>query len=289
VVALAGFIHALVSPLPYHMKTLLCWLFVSVVTLASAADIKPQKNIAAGRVTFADGKPITGDIDDYQIAIQGVSEAGEKVSYSPVVKNGAYKQKVVPGQYSFGLARIKVTLDGTVFTLPLEPVGKLWNKNQDAEDGIVQDFVWKPTGQAPTYGEKANPNNHTHWYGMNLGMTFQGYRSDLSQVSVKLPAGTKLVFTLTPVSKSIDGRDLQPIVIEREWQPAATYPNDHLNDFPPASYEITGVAKLLDGSTRPIFFQGRGDYPKYVTTGKVPLEPGNYGGYWTQLMGWVTD
>jgi hypothetical protein len=272
------------------MKNMLLGLvLLSLVSVASAADLKPQKNIATGRVTFADGKPITGDIDDIQIRIYGVSEAGEKVSYSPVVKNGIYKQKLVPGQYAFGTARIEVNLDGTLYKLPLEPVGKLWNKNQDAEDGIVQDFVWKPTGQANTYGEKPNPNNHTHWYGMSLGMTFQGYRSDLSKSSVMLPAGTKLLFTLTPLSQSIDGRDLQPVVIEREWKPKATYPNDNLNDLVPASYEITGVAQLPDGSTRPILFQGRGDYPNYVTTGKVPLETDNYGAYWLQLMGWVTD
>lgn len=271
------------------MKILLSLLLASLVSVATAAELKPQKNLAAGRVTFADGKPITGDIDDYQINIYGVSEAGEKVSYSPIVKNGAYKQKLVPGQYSFSKGKIKVRLGDTVFTLPLEPVGKLWNKNQDAEDGIVQDFVWKPTGVTNTYGEKPNPNNHTHWYGMSLGMTFQVYRSDLSKPSVKLPAGTVLVFTLTPQSQSIDGRDLQPIVIEREWRPAATYPNDNLNDFPPAHYEITGVARLPDGTTRPILFQGRGDYPKFVTKAKVPLESDGYGAYGLQLMGWVTD
>lgn len=258
---------------------------VSLVVAASAADIKPQKNIAAGRVTLPGGQPITADVDDIQLTVQGVSEAGERVSYSPVVKNGAYRQKLAPGQYSFYQGRIKVNFEGTLFTLPLEPVGKLWNKKQDAEEGIVQDFVWKVTGAA-TYGEKPNPNNHTHWYGLNLGMAFQGFRSDLGKPAVKLPDGTKLLFTLTPLSKSIDGRDLQPVTIVREWHPDASYPNDNLNDLVPASYEITGEAKLPDGSTRQILFQGRGDYPKYVTKGKVPLEPDNYGAYWFQLMGW---
>ncbi len=271
------------------MKTLLGLLLVSLVSVASAADIKPQKNIAAGRVTFADGKPITGDIADYQINLYGVSAAGEKLSLSAVVKDGTYKQNLVPGLYAFNPAKIKVRLGETVFTLPLLAVGKLWNKVQKADDGIVQDFVWKPTGQANTHGERPNPNDHTHWYGMSLGMTFQGWRSDTNQAAAKLPSGTKLLFTLTPLSRSIDGRDLQPFVIEREWKPKATYPNDNLNDFPPANYEITGIAKLPNGSTRPILFQGRGDYPKYVTKGKVPLESDGDGAYWLQLMGWVTD
>lgn len=270
------------------MKKLLGLVLVSLLGVLNAADLKPQKNVAAGRITFEGGQPIMADVDDYLISIYGVSEAGEKVGYSPAVKNGAYKQKLVPGQYAFSPANIKVKLGETLFTLPLEPVGKLWNKSQDAEDGIVQDFVWKPTGVRDTYGAKPNPNNHTHWYGMSLGMAFQTWRSDLNKAPVVLPAGTKLVFTLTPLSKSIDGRDLEPQVVERDWRPGATYPNDDLNDLPPANYEITGVAKLPDGSTRPILFQGRGNYPKFVTKGSVPLESDS-SSYWKQLMGWVTD
>lgn len=270
------------------MKKLLGLVFVSLLGLLNAADLTPQKNVAAGRITLADGKPITGEVDDYQLRIYGVSEAGEKVSYNPVVKNGAYKQKLVPGGYTFGFANIKVQLDGTVFTLPLVPVGKFWNKSQDAEEGIVQDFLWKPTGARDTYGEKPNPNNHTHWFGLCIGMSFQGWRSDTNKAAVQLPAGTKLVFTLTPLSKSIDGRDLSPVTVERDWRPGATYPNDDLNDILPAKYEITGEANLPDGSTRPILFQGRGHYPNFVTKATVPLEPGS-SSYEKPLMGWTTD
>lgn len=272
------------------MKKLLGLVLLSLVSLATAADIAPQKNIAAGRVTLEGGKPLTGNIEDISIRIYGVSEAGEKVRYSPPVKNGAYKQKLAPGQYAFDPAKIQVRFGDTVFTLPLAPVGKLWNKQQDAEEGIVQDFVWKPTGQAETYGRPASPNNHTHWYGMSLGMQPQGWRNDINKAPPKLPAGTKLVFTLTPLSQSIDGRDLKPLTIEREFKPDALTPNDDLNDLPPANWEITGVAKLPDGSTKPLLLQGRGNYPGYVTKGSVPLEIDKItGGYWKQLMGWVTD
>jgi len=277
------------------MNSLVCLaaagVFLSVVaTVTPAAEIKPQKNIAAGRVTLEGGKPIEAEVEDYLISIHGVSEAGEKVRYSPAVKNGAYRQKLVPGQYAFNAAKIKMKFGETVFTLPLEPVGKLWNKNQDAEEGIVQHFVWKPTGQANTYGRKPDPNNHTHWYGMSIGMTFQGWRSDINKASAKLPAGTKLVFTLTPLSRSIDGRELQPRVIELEWKPDAITPNDHLHDLPPANYEISGVAKLPDGSSRRILFQGRGNYPKFVEKVSAPLELDKLiGGYWKQLIGWATE
>ena len=66
--------------------------------------------------------------------------------------------------------------------------------------------------------------------------------------------------------------------------------NDDLNDLPPATYDLTGVAKLPDGTTKPILLQGRGDYPKFVETGRVTVETdGVIGGMWKQLFGWVTD
>ncbi|HEX2853104.1 MAG TPA: hypothetical protein VHO24_07695, partial [Opitutaceae bacterium] len=69
---------------------------------------KPQARYATGKITFEDGSPITGEVEDYLFSIDGVSEAGEKVSYVPVVKNGAYKQKLVAGQFRFSRAKIKV-------------------------------------------------------------------------------------------------------------------------------------------------------------------------------------
>lgn len=119
------------------MKKFLGLLLVSLAAFASAADLKPQKNIAAGRITMENGQPITAEVDDYVLSIYGVSEAGEKVRYSPAVRNG--KQKLVPGQYAFNAPKMKGRFGEYVFLLPLVPVGKLWNKDQDAEEGIVQD------------------------------------------------------------------------------------------------------------------------------------------------------
>jgi len=195
-------------------------------------------NYAVGRITFADGKPLTGDIGDITVVITGVSEAGERIEYTPIVKNGQYKQKLVPGQFRFGRSAVTVRFEGKEFQLTLEPVGKVWSKSQDAAVGIVQDFVWKPTGQTETYGAKADPNNHTHWYGMNVGMRFSTYREDIQASPPRPSAGTKLTFTLTPISTSIDGRTLQPIVFEREWRPSDVLPNDDPNDIPPANYEL---------------------------------------------------
>jgi hypothetical protein len=262
------------------LATLCCSFVVGckeeIASPQAAGEAQPSiANLAVGKVTFEDGRPLTGDIKDIIISISGVSEAGERVQYTPIVKNGQFKQKLVPGQFRFERSAVTVRFGNQEFMLDLVPVGPNWNKNQDADEGIVQDFVWKPTGQAETYGEKPNPNNATHWHGMHAGVRFATYREDQKAAAVAPPEGTKLVFTLTPLSKSIDGRDLEPIVFEREWRPKDVTPNDDLNDFPPANYELTGVAKFPDGSTKDIVFQGTGDYPNYVSKGKVPLEKDN--------------
>ena len=282
-----------------HVVTSLCTLSLSLVSACKPASpsspagqaVQAQTGgYAAGKVTFEDGSPITGDVQDYVISISGVSEAGEKVGYTPIVKNGAYKQKLVPGQFRFSPSKIKVKFGETVFTLDLVPVGPNWDKNQDAADGIVQDFVWKPTGLRETYGEKPDPNNATHWHGLNIGMRFQTWRSDTNKAPTVLPEGTKLVFTLKPTSKSIDGRELQPVTVERDWRPKDITTNDALNDLPPATYELTGTAKLPDGTTRPILLQGKDVYPKFTEKGIVTVEyDGILGGMWKQPFGWVTD
>lgn len=270
------------------------WMVTLLLAWAGAAgwaeELTPLANHAIGRIRFENGQPITGDVQDYVINISGITEVGANVTYTPLVRKGAFKQKLAPGHYRFGPGKIRVKFGETIYTFDLVPVGSDWNKTQDAADGIVQDFVWKPTGLRDTYGAKPDPNNATHWHGLSIGMRFQTWRSDTNKAPTVLPEGTKLVFTLKPTSKSIDGRELQPVVVEREWRPKATTTNDDINDLPVATYELTGMAKLPDGTSRPILLQGKGVYPKFVAVGLVTVEPdGITGGRWKQPFGWVTD
>ena len=244
-------------------------------------------NYATGTVTLDGGKPLSGDIVDIGISIEGISEAGQRVSYTPIVKNGVYRQKLVPGQYRFGQARITVRFNGKDYPLKLAPVGTNWSKSQDAADGIVQHFVWKPTGMTVANAAEADPNNHTHWYGMSVGMRFATYREDQKRSPDVPPTGTTLTFTFTPLSPSIDGRTLSPIVMERTWRPERTRSHDDLNDLPPANYALTGVATLPNGTKKTMVFQGKGNYPNFVLKGDVPLDQdGIIGGYWKQLFTW---
>lgn len=258
---------------------------------APAAAKAAEPGYVTGRVTMADGSPLRGEIKDIAINIYGVSEAAEKVSYGAAVKpDGTYRQKVAPGQYAFNPARITVLFNGQEFQFPLEPVGNLWNKNRDAEEAIVQDFVWKVTGPTP-YGQSSglNPGNATHWYGMSVGLRADGYRNDLGKAPTPIPDTSKLTFQLKPLSKAIDGSDVKPITMERPFSNSNYAPLD-LNDLPPAEYELTGVATLPDGSTKPLLLQGKGDYPGYKPVVKLTVEKDNIlGSMWKPPISFVID
>lgn len=241
-----------------------------------AKAVKAEANYISGRVTMADGKPLTGDIKDITVSIYGVSEAAERVQYSPALKpDGTYRQKVSGGQYAFNTGQITVLGNNNEFRYPLEAVGNLWNKNRDAAEGIVQDFVWKVTGPTP-YGQSSglDPNNATHWYGMCIGLRADGWRNDINKAPMTIPDGTKLTLTLKPMTKAIDGRELQTIAVERTYS-AGNWKNPDINDLPPASYELTGTATLPDGTVKPLLMQGRGDYPNYKPSVSIPLEKDN--------------
>lgn len=256
-------------------------------TPAAAPPMEADGGVIQGRVLGEDGKPIAV-AEDIAIDVHGVSKAGERVNYSPGVKpDGTYRQKLVDGTYRIGRSYVKVKFGNDTLMYDLVPQGNLWNKDRDADDGLVQDFVWKITGQRPdSSGDK---NNHTHWYGFNISMRPTTWRDDVKKAPTFPPAGTKLVFTLKPLSKSIDGRDLQPITVEREFN-GDNMSSDTLHDLVPASYEVTGVAKLPDGTTKPILMQCTGDYPNYKASVKAILgKDGILGGMTIPPVSWVVE
>jgi hypothetical protein len=251
----------------------------------------PQANIIAGKVTMADGSPLRGEIKDIGISIYGVSEAAERVSYTPpVMPDGSYKQKVVGGQYAFNVGSITLLHEGNEFSFKLEATGNLWQKNRDAADGIVQDFVWKPTGVTP-YGlsNGSDIGNHTHWYGMGIAVRADGYRNDIKQPPTVIPDGTKLLFTLTPTGKAIDGTQPVPQTIERVHDSTSSK-SITLNDILPAPYALSGVANLPDGSSKPLLLQGPGNYPNYFPTVQIKVEKdGIIGGIFNPQVTFVVD
>lgn len=235
--------------------------------------IKPQANVVKGRVTMEDGSPLRGNIKDISIGLRGVTEVGKNTSFSPIVKaDGTYSQKVPYGFFSFSTydSYVSMIYNGREFKLPLEPVGNEWSKRRESTAGIVQDFVLKITGPTPygeTYGLKIS--DATHWYGQSIGLLYAGYRNDLNKSSFKIQAETKLTFTLTPTGPSIDGLDVQTYTVDRVYQDP--YTSIDLNDLVPTPYNLSGIATLPDGTTKPLLFEVK--YSVYDRVIAVPLEP----------------
>jgi hypothetical protein len=243
------------------------------VAATSSKPVAAAAGYAAGRITMADGQPLRGEVKDISVSISGVSEAAERVQYAPAVKpDGTYRQKLAPGQYVFNASTITVVYQNGEHRLPLEPVGAAWNKNRDAEEGIVQDFLWKVTGPTP-YGqsEGLDTNNATHWYGMSIGLRPDGWRNDTNAAPTSIPDGTRMTFTLEATGPAIDGRELEPIVVERSFKNTGWNSLD-LADIPPAPYRLSGVATLPDGSTKPLLLQGQVEYPAYAPTVQIKVE-----------------
>lgn len=218
-----------------------------------------KANTIVGKVTLENGAALPSNIKDVVIDISGISDAGENVSYTPVVKpDGTYKQKVVHGAYSFSTplyCYALVSYNGAEFKLPLEHVGQNWSKRQDSEDGIVQDFVLKFTGVKPNAAASGSPNigDATHWYGMSIGMSATNYREDLGKAAYRIPPGSKIIFTLKATGPAINGVTIaQPITVERTYESSSSIMD--INDLMPAPYEITGIARLPDGSTKTVLF-----------------------------------
>ncbi len=229
----------------------------------------------AGRVTLPDGKLLQGDVRDITVVIYGVTLAGANVTLTPAVgDDGRYRQKVPSGLYSFGTGEVKFSFNNREFILPLEPVGRLWQKRRSADEGMVQDFLLRLTGPTPA-GQAAGleADNSTHWYGVTIGLQWQTHRQDL-RAATRAPGGiTRLVFTCRPMGPGIDGQPVATLSRELRWDPTRLTPEKILNDLPPADYEISGEAILPDGSRRRLLLQGPADYPNFLPVLKANLTP----------------
>lgn len=246
-----------------------------------------ESGFAMGRVTMADGSPITAQGADISIDIVGTTEVGARVSYSPPVNpDGTYRQKLAAGFYTFGVCTIELPFEGRKYAFRIEPVGNLHQKDREAAQGIVQDFVWKLTG--PQLRNDGDVNNHTMWYGGSVGVRFGTWRNDINKASTALPDGTPVTFTLKPTTaKQIDGSNAKTVTIERKYS-ARWKQCDALIDIPVAHYEMTGFATLADGTRKPLLFEVK--YAQYAAVQPILFEPDLVmRNVIKPLTGWVTE
>jgi hypothetical protein len=242
-----------------------------------------------GRVTFADGSPIRVPGVEYEITINGVTAVGENNSFQPEVRpDGTFKLRLPQGLFRPAMGWIRVPFEGKSYSLWLEPVDP-YKATRESAPGIVQNFVWRLTGQRPN---ARNPDaaNATHWYGSTIPLIAAIYRNDISQTVKPLADGSKIAWTLTPTSKLIDGSDAKPLTVERTWRSGALV-FDALNDLPPANYELSAVATLPAGSTKTLLITDLED-ARYKPKAKLKLRPDealhHYGFLPTQVQ-WAAE
>lgn len=240
---------------------------------APAAAAGPTPGYATGKITMPDGKPIPVPYEEITFSINGTALHGENASFTPIVNpDGTYKQKLSAGSFKFSaysFATIKLPYEGKKYTLQIEPVGPNWKRNRESADGIVQDYVWKPTGEHPLSDGRID--NFTNWYGGSVGVRMGTWRQDVNKVPGKVPDGATCVFTLKPtVAKTIDGQPAKTLVIERKFSEQWTNcPN--LNDLPIAHYELTGEVQMPDGTKKPMLWHVT--YGKYLPAMPIRFEP----------------
>jgi len=223
-----------------------------------------------GRVTLADGSPITVPGVEYRVVIAGVTAVGESNTFQPPVgPDGTFRLRLPPGLFKPPYGTITVPFEGKRYSLWLDPVDPVKGTRESAP-GIAQNFVWRLTGQKP---DVRNPdvNNATHWFGSTIPLIASEFRNDIGQKVAPLPDGSKIAWTLKPTSKLIDGSEGKPLTVERTWR-AGGSGFDALNDLPAANYEVSAVATLPDGSTKTLLLTDLEDR-RYKPKARVTLQP----------------
>jgi hypothetical protein len=232
-----------------------------------AGGAAPAKSgMLTGSIRDEHGKPISVPVK-YVVSINGIAEkSAEKVGFRPGVKpDGTYESKLPAGIYHPLSAEIEVKFNNNTYRRELDPVQDN-TADRDSSAGIRQDWVWKISGPHFRYRDKADPKNHTNWYGGSVNVRLTGWRDDLNKPVTQPPAGTKYTFTFTPTSKLIDGSDAKEIKIERTFD-GRDLDNNLLSDIPIAVYKLTGIETTPDGKTRKLVFGTA--YAKYEPEAKI--------------------
>lgn len=168
--------------------------------------------------------------------------------YPPIAPDGTFKLKLPQGLFYPPRATMTFSFEGKNYFADLDPVNPVQGTRNGTE-GIVQNFVWRITGPKPG---ALNPdvNNATHWFGFTTPVLFMPYADDTQKSPKPLVEGTRLVWTLKPTSKLIDGTEAKTLTIERVWRDRSYREIDALNDVPPANYEVSAVTITPDGTTK---------------------------------------
>jgi hypothetical protein len=233
----------------------------------SAAASRAKPGYIVGKVTRADGSPISIPGVHITVTVNGVAGTGNDVTYLPQVDaNGTFSLPLASGIYHQVLATIKVPFNGTFYYYNLVPTTMTGDTQSDA--GIISDFSWHVSGPLWTVKDSADPTNFTQWYGGCC--TLQWF-------DVEVPVGAKFVFTGTPLGTAVDGSDVKPLNWTCTWGPLGLAPTV-LNDMPATSggWHITGKETDPDGKTYSVGFKSPVTQ-QYVAGADIQFQPNPQG------------
>jgi hypothetical protein len=219
----------------------------------------PKPGYARGRVVGQNGKPI--NIPGIRITIQfyGIShESAKKIemSHDIAAADGQYEVKLEPGTYRPVEAVIEVPFEKSYYKFNLHPLQETFGLGQESSQGLAQDFQWRLTGLKPK--QPNDPNRSESWYGGTLVLRFSGYREDLKMSVPRPPDGTKVSFSLTPLTPMADNSPAHTITFERNYSGPLGLDNPLLTDIPLARYKMSGQEIFPDGRTGPVLLLGEG-------------------------------
>lgn len=163
-----------------------------------------------GNITDSAGKPITGAT--FEVAAFGTTiQGGQRAEFRLEVNDkGHFEQEVPDGLYAVTAYVIK-EYAGSRFRLPLYPNdGKHALTKLGSKSGIVKDFTWKLTGLQPG----GDPKNQSSYYGQTVRLYDANYLGeDNEKLYGTFGKEAKVIVTLTPNRKMIDGNEGKPITI----------------------------------------------------------------------------
>ena len=200
----------------------------------------PKPDHARGRVVGQNGKPVNVPGVRISIKFYGIShETTRRIerSHDIAAADGQYEVKLEPGTYRPIEAVIEVPFANRYYKFDLHPLQETFGHGMESSQGLAQDFVWKLTGLKPK--QPNDPTRGESWYGATLMLRYVGYREDLKTSVPRPPDGTRLIFTMTPITPLADGTPGRTITFERAYSGPLGLDNPLLTDIPLARYTLT--------------------------------------------------
>jgi hypothetical protein len=201
----------------------------------AAAPIKAEPGVAKGRVTDARGRPVVGAT----VTLWSYSNAGRHFFGKAKTDGQGRWRAPVNGPYVYTLtAAAEVEYDEKVFRLPCNPVTE--QRPQRGAHGIVQDFVLTLTGLNNELD--ADRTSYHQYAGAAIWANYPH--------AYALPAGAKVVFTLTPEGPLADGTAGKTLTLTRSGSALREGPDRGrpltatcvLHDIPLGVYKMSAKA-----------------------------------------------